>query len=321
MKRRMFLASAGIGLSTAAAGCTSQAALSASSESDSEPESNTSQSTQDDTDQMSEQTLIKAGDTAERTIGTGSIEERGLRTAHHVAFGNPTEETHHGTITISTASETVFEESVELQANASIVASLTDLSTYTVRVTVPELDATEVVTLDPHQFTCNVTKTTVNVQEDGTLDSTSISTRMACPGVVSDTAPSDEVVSHTLGDDPIPADTGEFTHTFMLRNPSEETWTARMLVEDDSTAQFDGLYTVEPESTVLITLTESGTYTLSVDVLETEMTASEQVTPENFDCNQSSTRAEIDSEGELTVNTLSTLMACGTETHSTNESS
>jgi len=107
----------------------------------------------------------------------------------------------------------------------------------------------------------------------------------------------------------------------MLRNPSDETWTARMLVAGDSTAQFDGLYTVDPVSTVLITLTESGTYTLSVDVLETEMTASEQVTPENFDCNQSSTRAEIDSEGELTVNTLSTLMACGTETNSTNESS
>lgn len=321
MKRRLFLASAGIGLSTAAAGCTSQAALSASPESDSEPESNTSESTQDETEQKSEQTRIEAGDTVERTIGTASLEERGLRTAHHVAFGNPTEATHHGTITISTASETVFEESVELQANASLVASLTDLGTYTVRVTVPELDATEVVTLDPHQFTCNVTKTTVSVQEDGALDSTSISTRMACPGVVSETAPSDEVVSHTLGDEPVHADTGQFTHTFMLRNPSDETWTARMLVEGDSTAQFDGVYTVEPESTVLLTLTESGTYTLSVDVLETGMTASEQVTPENFDCNESSTRAEIDSEGALTVNTLSTLMACRTETNLTNESS
>ncbi|ELZ32403.1 hypothetical protein C472_15764 [Halorubrum tebenquichense DSM 14210] len=128
-------------------------------------------------------------------------------------------------------------------------------------------------------------------------------------------------MSHTLGDEPVPADTGQFTHTFMLRNPSDETWTARMLVEADSTAQFDGLYAVEPESTVLLTLTESSTYTLSVDVLETEMTASEQITPENFDCNQSSTRVEIDSEGELIMNTLSTLMACGTETNSTDESS
>jgi hypothetical protein len=295
--------------------------LGAASESDSKPESNTSESAKGETDQLLEQTVIEAGDTAERTIGTGSLEERGLRTAHHVAFGNPTEETHHGTITVSTASEAVFEESVELQANASIVASLTDLGTYTVRVAVPELDATEEVTIEPTQFTCNVTKTTVSVQEDGTLDSTSMSTRMACPGVVSETAPSDKVVSHTLGDDPIPADTGQFTHTFILRNPSGEMWTARMLVEGGSTAQFDGLYTVEPESTALITLTESGTYTLSVDVLETEMTATEQVTPKNFDCNQSSTRAEIDSEGGLTVNTLSTLMACGTETNSTNESS
>ncbi|WP_049906816.1 hypothetical protein [Halorubrum tebenquichense] len=321
MKRRLFLASAGIGLSTAVAGCTSQAPLSASSESDLEAGSNTSKTIENETDQKLEQTRIEVGDTTERTIGTGSLEERGLRTAHHVVFGNPTEATHHGTVTISTASETVFEESVVLEANASIVASLTDLGTYTVRVTVPELDATEVVTLDAHQFTCNVTKTTVNVQEDGALGSTSISTRMACPGVVSETAPSDEVMSHTLGDEPVPADTGQFTHTFMLRNPSDETWTARMLVEADSTAQFDGLYAVEPESTVLLTLTESSTYTLSVDVLETEMTASEQITPENFDCNQSSTRVEIDSEGELIMNTLSTLMACGTETNSTDESS
>lgn len=321
MKRRLFLASAGIALSTAAAGCTSQVASSPSSESDSEAGSNTSKSTENEADQKSEETRIEAGDTAERTIGTGSLEERGLRTPHHVAFGNPTEEVHHGTVTVSTASETVFEESVVLEADASIVASLTDLGTYTVQVAVPELDATEVVTLDPHQFTCNVTKTSVNVQGDGTLDSTSISTRMACPGVVSETAPSDEVVSHTLGDELVSADTGQFTHTFIVRNPSDETWTARMLVNGGSTAQFDGVYTVEPESTVLLTLTESGTYTLSVDVLETGMTAREQVTADNFDCNQSSTRAEIDSEGTLTVNTLSTLMACGTETNSTNKSS
>ncbi|WP_241987244.1 hypothetical protein [Halorubrum sp. SD690R] len=94
-----------------------------------------------------------------------------------------------------------------------------------------------------------------------------------------------------------------------------------MLVENDSTAQFDGVYTVGPAGTVLITLGERGTYTLSVDVLETEGTITEQATPENFDCNQSSTQVNISAGGELTGNTLSTLMACSTEVNSTNESS
>lgn len=320
MKRRTFLASAGIGLATAAAGCTSQATSSGAPETDSETTTTTSGDTQPKTEQMPEQTLIEAGDTAERTIGTASLEERGLRNPHHVAFGNPTEETHQGMITISKASETVFEESVELEANASIVASLTDLDTYTTRVTVPELDATEEVTIDPSQFTCNVTKTTVSIQEDSTLDSMGISTRMACPGVVTETVPADGRASHTLGNDSIPADTGKSNHTLMLRNASNESWTTRILVENDSTAQFDGIYTVEPKGSVLVTFSESGTYTLSMGVLETEATVTEQVTPENFDCNESSTRAEIDAAGELTANTVSTLMACDIGTNSTDES-
>lgn len=321
MKRRTFLASAGVGLSIAAAGCTSQVAGSGSTETDTETASNTSESARDGTNQTLDQILIEAGDTAERPLGNASLDTRGLRKPHQVAFGNPTNEIHHGTISITTTSETVFEESVKLEANASIIASLTDLETYTVRVTVPALDATEVVTIYPRQFTCNVTKTTISVQEDHTLNSISASTRMACPGVVSETVPADETVSETLGDDSTSADTERSTHTFMLRNPSEKTWAVRMLVENDSTAQFDGVYTVEPEGTVLITLNESGTYTLSSDVLETDTTVTEQVTPENFDCNQSSTRVEVDAEGELTVNTLSTLMACGPKTNSTNESS
>lgn len=270
---------------------------------------------------MPEQTVIEAGDTAERTIGTASLEESGLRKPHHVAFGNPTEETYQGTITVSKASETVFEESVKLEANASIVASLTELDAYTTRVSVSELNVTEEVTTEPSHFTCNVTQTMVSIQEDSTLDSTSISTRMACPGVVTETVPADGRASHTLGNDSIPADTGESNHTLILRNASNESWTARILVEDDSTAQFDGVYTVEPKGSVLVAFSESGTYTLSMGVVETEATVTEQVTPENFDCNESSTQAEIDAAGELTATTVSTLMACDTETNSTSETS
>jgi hypothetical protein len=320
MKRRTFLASAGIGLATAAAGCTTQAPASGASEEDSETTTPTPESRQTATEQTSERTLIETGATAERTIGTASLEERGLRETHHVAFRNPTEESHQGTITVSKASGVVFEESVELEANASIVVSLTDLGTYTTRVTVPDIGSTEEVTIDPSQFTCNVTRTTVSIREDSTLDSVSVSTRMACPGVVTGTVPANERMSYTLGNGSVPADTGESNHALVLQNPSNETWTARILVENDSVVQFDGLYTVESEGTVLITFSESGTYTLSMSVLETEAMETEQVTPEYFNCNESSTRAEIDAAGELTVNTVSTLMACDVEINSANES-
>ncbi|AFZ71993.1 hypothetical protein [Natronobacterium gregoryi] len=320
MERRTFLASAGTGLTTATVGCLSQETRGDSSEANAEATATTAEESLAETGRTAEKTHIEAGGSVERTVGTASLEDRGLRRAHHVAFGNPTEEPHRGTIAVSKNDEAVFEESVELEANASIVVSLTDLDTYTVRVVAPELDATEAISIDPGHFTCNVTRTTVSVREDGTLDSMGISTRMACPGVVTETAAADESASHTLGTDPIPADTGKGSHTLVLRNPSEETWTTRLIVENDSTAQFDGVYTVEPEATVLVTLSESGTYTVSMDVLETGTTITEQVTPGNFDCNQSSTRAEIDASGELTASTVSTLMACDVETNSTNES-
>ncbi|AFK18272.1 hypothetical protein E6P09_05780 [Haloferax mediterranei ATCC 33500] len=270
---------------------------------------------------MPERTLIETGNTVERTLGTGSLEERDLRRPHYVAFSNPTDETHQGTVTILQSGETVLDESVELEPNATIAASLTDLDTYTARMAVPALDATEGVTIDPGQFTCNMTKTTISIQGDGTLDSVGISTRMACPGVVTEHVATDESASHTLGDDPVPADTGKGIHSLLLRNPSDETWTTQLLVERDSTTQFDGIYTVEPNGTVLLTLSESGTYSLSMGVFETETVVTEQITPENFDCNQSSTRAVIDSEGELSASTVSTQMGCEVDTNTTNESS
>ncbi|WP_058992326.1 hypothetical protein [Haloarcula sp. CBA1127] len=321
MKRRTFLSSAGIGLTTISAGCISRIPSSGGSEGNSETTTTTSAEAQTEAEQLPEQTLIEASNTAERTIGDASLEERGLRKAHHIAFGNPTKETRQGTITISEANETVFEESVELEANADIVVSLTDLNTYTTRVTVPEVDATEEVTIDPSQFTCNVTRTTVSIQEDNTLDSRSVSTRMACPSVVAETASTDKIASYTLGGDSTLTDSEKRSHTLMLQNPSDKTWTTRILVENNSVTQFDGVYTLEPESTVAITLSESGTYTLSVSVVETEAMVSREVTPENFDCNQSSTQVDIDTSGELTANTVSTLMACDTEINSTNESS
>lgn len=320
MKRRTVLASAYAGLTTVAAGCISQTPSSGAAETGSETAATTSGDTQTETE-LSGETLIEAGDTAERVIGDESLEERGLRNAHRVAFGNRTGDTHHGAITVSKAGETVFEEAVEFEASATLTVSLTDLDTYTARLTVPELDATEAVTIDPRQFTCNVAKTAVSIQDDSTLDSMGMSTRMACPSVVTERASADKPASHTLGDNSTPADTGRLSHTLVLQNSSNKTWTTRILAEKDATPLFDGVYTVEPEGTVAITLSRSGTYSLSVGVFETALTVTEQVTPEDFDCDQSSTRAEITAAEDLIVNTVSTLTACDAGMNSTNESS
>ncbi len=143
-------------------------------------------------------------------------------------------------MTVSTADEAVFKESVELEPNASIVASLTDLDTYTARVSVPELDATEKITVEPGQFTCNVTKTTISVQDDGTLDSLGISTRMACQGVVSDHVAARESASETLGDDRFTQTRGKAPHALSGTNRGDVD--DAILVEKDSRAHATPLH-------------------------------------------------------------------------------
>ncbi|SDD60917.1 hypothetical protein [Natrinema hispanicum] len=311
MERRAFLTTVSVGLTTAVAGCTSQASPSEEeNKTNSQPSTEIQDSTQTETKIGAEKTLIREGSTAERTLGTGSLTEGGLRTPHHVVLTNQTGETQTATFVIMQSDSSVLNEQFELESAATVVATLTDLGTYDTQVTVPKTDTTESVTIGPGQFSCNVTRTTVGMQADGSLDSTVLSTRMACPSVITEHVAAGGSTSYTLGDESVLQDTGKGTHNVMLRNPTDQVWTGRIIVKSGSTTQLDGVYTIEANGTVLLTLSESNTYQIHMSILETDTTKTEQVSPENFDCNQSSTRVVINNEGGLEAKTLSTLMAC-----------
>ncbi|MFC7073094.1 hypothetical protein ACFQJ7_12475 [Halovenus rubra] len=313
MERREFLTTASIGITTAVTGCLSQASSTGSSEPDMEDSTPTRDQPTTETNTTPESTRLKSGETAKRTLGSGSLDESGLRKPHHVALSNQSEQTQTVTLTIQRAESTVLDERFELTVDATVDVSLTDLDTYDAEVTVAATETTETVTIDPAQFTCNVVRTTMSVQADGSVDSAAVSTKMACPGVVTATVDADESVSHTLGDEPVPQDTGAEVHNVLVHNPSNQSWTARVLLDQATTPRFDGLYTIAPNGTVLLTLTESDTYDMEVEVLETDSVETAQIASEDFDCNESSTRAEIDDEGALTMSTVSTRMACGTD--------
>ncbi|WP_193788386.1 hypothetical protein [Haloferax mucosum] len=311
MQRRQLLAAVGIGLTTAVAGCTSQASTGEGE--DAELDTTTATGTETETETAPEPTAVAAGETTTRTIGTGSLDDSGMRKSHNVVLTNQTETSESASLTITQAGKTVLDERFELASKAAVAVPITDLGSYEVRATLTATDATETVTISLEQFTCNVTRTTIGVTADRALTSGSVSTLMACPGVVTERVPADGSTSKTLGDEPVLADTGKGTHTVLLRNPTDETWTARIQIRTVSAPQFDGLYTVESNGTVLLTLSEDGNYALDIGVIETGATATEEVGPKNFECNRSSTRGEITTDGGLDVATSATLMACETD--------
>ncbi|WEL18186.1 Uncharacterized protein SVXHr_2025 [Halorhabdus sp. SVX81] len=333
MRRRTFLTTVGVGITTAAAGCSSQAQSNEpSTETDGSTDDADERSTKLGTDESPaedttttdhERSRIERGETTEQVLGNDSLTEKGLRRPHHVAVTNQTEEERTISLSIQGAETASLDEQYILEPNATVSVSLTDLDTYTVRATALHSEVTESMSIEPSQFTCNVTRTSINLTAAGAFESVTTSTRMACPGVSTEDIAADSTVSKTLGDGEPPADGGDNAHNIVITNPSSETWTVRVILQSETTSQLDGIYTIEPAGKSRLTLTESGTYDIDVCVLETGVTETINLTAENFDCNVSTTQVGVDSEGTLDSTTLSTLMACvgDNETDSANNSS
>ncbi|ELY99175.1 hypothetical protein [Natrialba asiatica] len=313
MERRTVLASIGIGLTTAAAGCLSETDATADpgSESDSEsgPESDgRSLATQAE----SAPTAVESGATADRLIGDETLADGGLRKPVQVALTNRASETHTPALAIERNETTVLEEAFELGADAAVHVSLTDLDEYTVRATLPDAEQEETVTVGRDQFDCNATTATVAVRDDGTLESSVVSTLMACRGVVTATVERDETNSTTVGAVPGASEqeSADARHGIVVHNPTAQTWTTHILLDESSDPTFDGVYALEPGATAEIELAESGEYDLDVTVLETDATDHERIGATSFDCNASTTQAELDAAGTLELATISTQVAC-----------
>ncbi|WP_323171126.1 hypothetical protein [Natrialba sp. PRR66] len=317
MERRTVLASIGIGLTTAAAGCLSETDATADpgSESESNPESESTPENDDRslaTQAESAPTTVESGATVDRRIGDETLADSGLRKPVQVALTNRASETHTPALVIERDETTVLEESFELGADAAVHVSLSDLDEFTVRATLPDAEQAETVTVGRDQFDCNATTATIAVQDDGTLESSVISTLMACRGVVTATVERDETNSTTVGAMPGASeqDAADAKHGVVVHNPTAQTWTTRILLEESSDPTFDGVYTLEPGATAEIELAESGEYDLDVTVLETDATEHEQIGATSFDCNTSTTQAELDAAGTVDLTTISTRMAC-----------
>lgn len=315
MERRTVLASIGIGMTTAAAGCLSE--TDATADPGSESESNPESTPENDARSLATQaesapTTVESGATADRLIGDETLADSGLRKPVQVALTNRASETHTPALVIERNGTTVLEESFELGADAAVHVSLSDLDEFTVRATLPDAEQAETVTVGRDQFDCNATTATVAVQDDGTLESSVVSTLMACGGVVTTTVERDETNSTTVGAMPGASEqeSADARHGIVVHNPTAQAWTTHILLEESSDRTFDGVYTLEPGATAEIELAESGEYSLDVTVLETDATEHEHIGATYFDCNTSTTQAELDAAGTLELATISTQMAC-----------
>ena len=333
MRRRTFLTTVGIGITTAAAGCSSAAQSNEpSTEADGSTADGNESTTEIETDEPTptntttpeaERTRIKRGETTRRVLGNDSLSEQGLRRPHHVALTNQTEEERSLSLSIQGARTASFDHQYILEPDATVSVSLTALDTYAVRASTPESAATESVSIEPPQFTCNVTRTSIALTAPDTFESMTASTRMACPGVTTETVAADSTVSQTVGDGKPPADGGDAAHNVVVRNPTSETWIVRVVLASETVSPLDGIYTIEPDGERRLVLTESGAYDIDVRVLDTGTTQTTRLTDDDFDCNVSTTQVSLDSDGSLNSRTLSTLMACvgDTETDAANETS
>lgn len=309
MERRAFLAM-GVGATAAAAGCLSRA-TSIDPEDESSPDETESKANDPASDDETER--IESETTDRRTIGSGSLDGDGLRTPHAVALANRTDGDVEGTFTIRTDGDVAFEETVELEPGAVLSVSLTEFARYEVEASIPDAGAATTETVGLDVFDCNGGQTTIGLRPDETLESTTVSTRLACVSV-EERVPAGESVEHVIGGVSAgEAENDDAKHALRAENPTEETWTVRAQLSEDAEAVFDGAFTLEPDAEAVLPIAESGDYEFLASVLETDAAATESVGADLFDCNSSSTTASVDAEGELDVQTISTLIACGVD--------
>lgn len=301
----------GIGATAAAAGCLSRA-TSIDPENESSPDETESKANDPASDDETER--IESETTGRRTIGSGSLDGNGLRTPHTVALANRTDEIVEGTFTIRTDGDVAFEETVELEPDAVLSVSLTEFARYEVEASIPDAGAATTETVGLDVFDCNGGQTTIGLRPDETLESTTVSTRLACASV-EERVPAGESIEHVIGGVGAgEAENGDDAkHALRADNPTAETWTVRAQLSEDAQAVFDGAFTLEPGAEAVLLIAESGDYEFEASVLETDAAATESVGADLFDCNSSSTTASVDAEGELDVQTISTLIACGVD--------
>jgi hypothetical protein len=90
------------------------------------------------------------------------------------------------------------------------------------------------------------------------------------------------------------------------------------VLKREGSVLLDGLYMLESEAAVVVTLTEAGDYQGTVSVPSSG--TAEAFEPGPFDCNDSATIVTVQSSGELDTATITTDIACSTTDSNTTDS-
>ncbi|EJN57022.1 hypothetical protein [Halogranum rubrum] len=119
------------------------------------------------------------------SVGERSQVQSEHRKPHQVWVWNDADEAHDLTLTLSNARGTIVERTVSFEANSKLVVVLQVPSAYEFTVAVKgegagEIDASETVEIPFSQFDCNDSATDVVVRDDGSIESSSVTTEMAC---------------------------------------------------------------------------------------------------------------------------------------------
>lgn len=311
MKRRAFLGTVTLGITTIA-GCLSRA------DPDEQPSGESGQTPTDQpapSEQTSDHERVPTGETTDATLGEGTLSDDGARRPHGIVLENPTDETRIGALVVRRPDDSVaLEETYELEAGATVAVSLTDPLRYSADVTIPETGASDTVDVELAWFDCNSSSTNFTVQSDGQVEHATVSTKMACTNVDTEHVSAGEETSLSVGDGSLSEGGERKPHGVTVTNPTDDTWTGRLLIVGEKRPLLDGIYTLEPEASASVTLTEAGRYQGTASIPATGGSASFEVEPDQFDCNNSSTNVTIGADGTIDATTVSTLMACQTGT-------
>jgi hypothetical protein len=304
MKRRRFLAAAGVSLGVA--GCLSR---------ESEP-GGTNPGTDTPTAGDTDETATK---TPGETPGSGGTPPSdGFELGETIGDVNPHEfrvsndgdvsRTVDLRITDAETDGTLLDQSYTLPAKGNIAGLLRGPAEYDVRVAVPGTGTEHVTTIDLFD-TCNDYGTNVTVGPDGSVSSQTFTTAMDCEPTPTETpdpgTPSSE--EFALGET-----TGDVNpHGLTVRNDGGDPQTGRLRVTDADTGEtlLDRSFSLGDGESIGGDLRGPATYEVRVTV--SGAGTEHRTTVEYFDtCNTYGTTVTIDADGSMTSETVRTLVAC-----------
>lgn len=115
------------------------------------------------------------------SVGERSQVQSEHRKPHQVWVWNDADEAHDLTLTLSNARGTIIERTVSFEANSKVAIVLQVPSKYEFTVAIEgESETSETVEIPFSQFDCNDSASDVVVRDDGTIESGSVTTQMAC---------------------------------------------------------------------------------------------------------------------------------------------